>query len=455
MFTDKSALLLTNPPQLNYGVAVVDVDGDGKFEFLVVGFGYPNRAFGWNGRAYTDVAPPIIADPNRRAIGVAACDVDGDGREEIYILNTDTFSGTKQIADRLFGEGLNGWVDLFSLPENADALNLTAGRSVACVDRNGDGRYGFFVANYGGPMRLYELDDDGQLRDVAPQAGLALTTGGRSVLSFPIVSNGMDIFAGNENGSNFLFRNNGDGTFSEIAQRLGIDDPFENARGIAPLDTNSDGRFDLIVGNWEGPHRLFVHSTDDLWDDIAPPNFATPTRVRTVIAADFDNDGYEEIFFNNIGQENRLFALRGAEWHSIDVGDASEIYGLGTGAAVADLDGDGRLELLISHGESGEQPLTLYHTPNNGNHFLRVLALTRYGAPARGAIVTLITPQRTQRRVLDAGSGYLCQMEPIAHFGLGKNPVVNSIEVRYPDGTRVRVEKPSVDQVLTVEYPKD
>jgi hypothetical protein len=452
MFTDKSTLLLYNPPQLNYGVAVTDVNGDGKFEFLVAGFGYPNRAFGWNGHAYEDLAPPAIADPSRRAIGIAACDVDGDGREEIYILNTDTFSGIKKIGDRLFAEGLNGWVDLFSLPENAESLNLTAGRSVAALDRDGDGCYGFFVANYGGPLRLYELDDDGLLRDVAIEAKVALTTGGRSLLSFPMVSERMDVYVGNENGSNFLFRNNGDGTFSEIAQRLGIDDPFEHARGIAPLDTNNEGRFDLVVGNWEGPHRLFVHSTDGLWDDIAPPAFATPSRVRTVIAADFDNDGYEEVFFNNIGQANRLFALRGGEWRSIDVGDALEPYGLGTGAAVADLDGNGRLELLISHGESGEQPLALYHSPDNGNHFVRVLPLTRYGAPARGAIVTLVTPERTQRRVIDAGSGYLCQMEPVAHFGLGKQTTIVSLEVRYPDGKTVRVPNPQIDGVVRVAY---
>lgn len=453
MFTDRTSLLAENSPQLSYGIAVTDVNQDGAFEFLVAGFGFANRALAWNGTAYVDVAPPIIADEERRAIGVAAGDLDGDGREEIYILNTDTYSGQKQIGDRLFALGANGWVDLFSLTQNSDALNLTSGRSVACVDRTGNGRYAFFVANYGGPMRLYELDDDGMLHDVADEAGIALTSGGRSLLSFPIVSGGMDIFVGNENGPNYLFRNQSDGTFAEIAATLGIDDPFENARGVAPLDTSSDGRFDLVIGNWEGPHRLFVYSSDGIWDDIAPPAMASPSRVRTVIVADFDNDGYEEIFFNNIGHSNRLFARREGEWRAISIGDATEAQGLGTGAAVADLDRDGRLELLISHGESGLQPLSLYHTPTNDNHWLRVYPTTCYGAPARGAVVTLMMADRQQRRVIDAGSGYLCQMEPVAHFGLGSATTVRWVEVMYPNGVTVRVEQPPVDQVLQISYP--
>ena len=187
MFTDRSDLLQPNPAQLNYGVAVTDVDHDGSFELFVAGFSFPNRVYKWTGNGFADVASAVLADPQRRAIGVAAADIDSDGREEIYVLNTDTFAGAKQFADRLFVYG-DSWRDLFSLPENAAALNLTAGRSVAAVDRFGAGRYGFIVANYGGPMRLYELDADGYIRDVAPSAGLALTTGGRGLVSLPLVS---------------------------------------------------------------------------------------------------------------------------------------------------------------------------------------------------------------------------------------------------------------------------
>merc|ERR1712232_578114 len=151
--------------------------------------------------------------------------------------------------------------------------------------------------------------------------------------------------------------------------------------------------------------------------DKAPVNMSVPSPVRTVIVADFDNDGYEEIFWNNIPGANRLFRKlpTDADWISIKIGDALEANGYGTGAAVGDFDGDGVLELVIAHGESASQPLSYFRPKGGvGNHYLRVLPLTPFGAPARGAKVTLVAGARSQIRVIDAGSAYLCQMEPVA-----------------------------------------
>jgi hypothetical protein len=455
MFMDRSSAIRHNPAQLNYGIAVSDLDGDGQFEAFIAGFSdCPNLILKWVGDGFVDIAPPSLADPNRQAISAAACDLDGDGDEELYILNTDSFAGAKRFADRLFDRVDGRWTDLFSLPINRGVLNLMAGRSVACVDRDGDGQYGFFIANYGGPMRLYELDDDGALRDVAPQARLDFTTGGRSIVALPLLTHHMDIFAGNEGGPNFLFRNAGDGTYDEIGIEMGVADPFENARGISVLDANNDGLFDLVIGNWEGVHRLYCQQLNAPFVNIAPLDMAMPARVRTVIAADFDNDGYEEIFFNNIGEANRLFAQRNGRWVSIDPGDAEEPHGLGTGAAVADFDGDGRLELLIAHGESGFQPLSYYRTAANPHHYLRVLPLTPQGAPARGAVVRLRSGERTQIRAIDAGSGYLCQMEPVAHFGLGFTTEVERLEVQWLDGTILTIDQPQIDQLHRIPHPK-
>lgn len=453
MFINRTELIYRNLAQFNYGVAVSDVDGDGLFEWFVAGYGFPNTVLKWNGHSLENVTPAALADAGRQAIGVAAADLDGDGDEEIYVLNTDSFQGKKLFADRLFDRSEGEWTDLFSLPAHRHVMNLTAGRSVISVDRDGDGLYGFFVANYGGPMRLYELDDDGRLRDVAPQVGLALTTGGRSAVSLPLLTTRMDIFVGNENGANFLFLNTGEGHFEEVAEIATVTDATQHARGVTVLDANEDGLFDLVCGNWEGYHRLFLQNLGGTFVDAAPPQMAAPSRVRTIIAADFDNDGYEEIFFNNIGQPNRLFARRQGNWTPVDTGDALEPGGLGTGAAVADLDSDGRLELLIAHGESIMQPLTLYHTPVNNHHWLRVLPYTVHGAPARGALVTLSAGGRTQRRVIDSGSGYLCQMEPVAHFGLGAVTQIEQVTIRWPDGVSFTLDNPQADQLLKVQHP--
>lgn len=321
-----------------------------------------------------------------------------------------------------------------------------------CFDRDGDGKYGIFVANYGGPMKLFEADADWSLTDVAPTLGMALTTGGRSLVNLPSSDGRMRLFAGNENGPNFFFEGVNP-NYRNNAASLGIADPYETVRGVTVLDANEDGRFDLVYGNWNGPHRLFIDGQDS-FDDVTPAAMAEPSKIRTVIAADFDNDGYEELFWNQIGEPNRLFKQVDGQWVVADIGPAREPDGLGTGAAVADINGDGRLELFIAHGESGAQPLSVYRWGNQHNHYLRVSPLTKQGGPARGAVVVVEGTTRNQRRVIDAGSGYLCQMEPVAHFGMGAASEPVTVQVTWPDGTLQRLTDIVLDQVLVVAHPK-
>ncbi|MFN7471332.1 MAG: FG-GAP repeat domain-containing protein, partial [Roseiflexaceae bacterium] len=139
MFFARNDLLYTNPDRLCYGVAVTDIDGDGLFEFVVAGFGCANVALKWTGRGYLDCADAVFADPHGQAIGLAAGDVDADGIEELYILNSDTFAGSKQQIDRLFALHGGARVDLFAQPEAAAIANPSAGRSVAVIDRTGAG----------------------------------------------------------------------------------------------------------------------------------------------------------------------------------------------------------------------------------------------------------------------------------------------------------------------------
>ena len=304
-------------------------------------------------------------------------------------------------------------------------------------------------------MKLFELSEEEGLRDVGQEAGINLTTGGRGLVSLPRPEPGMHLFAGNEGGANFLFLNRG-GVFEDVAARVGVSDPRETVRGVATLDVNEDGLFDLVYGNWEGPHRLFIAQMPDSdgfvrYEDQTPEAMQRPSKIRTVIAADFDNDGYEELFFNNIGEPNRLFRRDGEGWIQVELSAALEPTGLGTGAAVVDSDEDGILELWVAHGESGAQPLSLYRWGQRGHHWLRIAPLTPSGAPARGALVTLYQADgRVQRRVIDAGSGYLCQMEPVAHFGLGEVDQVERVVVEWVSGARYEINQPAVDQLLRV-----
>ncbi len=453
VFLDLSSLLLDNPPGLHYGAAAVDLDQDGTFELVIANFLGPNRIFKWTGEGLVALADPALQDTKRKAVGVAAADLTGNGAEELYFLTADTFAGPKSEGDTLLFNGPQGWVDLFARIENVEFANLTSGRSVAALDRFGQGRYGFVVANFLGPMALFETDQEGRVRDLAREAQIARTTGGRALLPAPLFGGSrLDLFCHNEKGSNFLYRNRGDGTFEEVADQCGLSDAHQNGRGVALLDSGRDGRFDLVCGNWEGPHRLYRQRERGRFEECAPPHMSRPSRVRNVVVADFDNDGHHEIFFHNLGEPNRLFAWRQGGWVELDCGAASEPGQAGTGALVGDFDQDGSLELLLCHGESEMAPLTLYRAPSSG-HSCRVLPLTAAGAPARGARVTLRAKAREQTRIIDAGSGYLCQMEPVAHFGLVPNSSCDWIEVIWPDGAHRRLDRPQVDHLVKVDHP--
>ena len=433
-FKDISGSIKNNQKRLSYGVSVTDFNKDGKFDFIVTGFRFPNLILSYkNGYLENINTNNLFADQSRSTIGVAACDIDNDGFEELYFLNTDTYSGQKQFSDRLLDNDKN-IIDLFQLDKNLSSLNLTAGRSVVCVDRNGDGKYGIYVANYGGPTRFYELKK-GSIVDQAPLLNINRITGGRAVIAGHIVSNYMDIFAANERGPNFLYINK-NGRFNDVAKNLGVEDTFENGRGTTLTDFLYRGKLDIVSGNWNGEHRIFLNNRNK-FNDIASSEFKIPSRVRTIISADFDNDGFDEIFVNNIGEPNKLFKILGdGELKQIQLSNGLEPLGLGTGAAIADIDNDGILELLVSHGESGLQPLSLYKSNiKKPFKFLRILPKTTFDAPARGATVILNTNMRNHAKTIDAGSGYLCQMEPVAHYGLRNGEKINSVTIKWTDGS--------------------
>ncbi|MEE6486234.1 hypothetical protein FKM82_014549, partial [Ascaphus truei] len=303
----------------------------------------------------------------------------------------------------------------------------------------GSGRYAIYIANYAngnvGPHALIEMDEAASdlsrgviaLANVAAEAGVNKYTGGRGVTVGPILGSALsDIFCDNENGPNFLFQNKGDGTFVDIASNAA--------------------------------HLILVQ-------DIATQKFSMPSPIRTVIAADFDNDQELEVFFNNIAYRgssaNRMFRVGRREhadpfMEELNPGDASEPEGRGTGGAVTDFDGDGMLDLILSHGESMAQPISVFKG-NQGlkNNWLRVIPRTKFGAFARGAKVVLYTKKSgAHLRIIDGGSGYLCQMEPVAHFGLGKDEPT-SLEVTWPDGHIFSrgIAHVEMNSVLVIPYP--
>lgn len=513
MFIKTNWLKNLDTSQLNYGVAVSDVDNDGSLEWIVAGFSGPNFVLKFDRATKRlinlaqDHRYSAIADQGGQAIGVCACDIDGDGREEIYFLNTNNaYAGRADYGDSLFKWRNGKYVNLYTDPVNSrmEAKSF-AGRSVACIDRLGTGKYSIVIATYSrggvGNFALVEMDENHPsndvstgnivLKNVASVAKIDKATGGRGLVVGPILGNNgrSDIFFGNEGnpwmgnpGDNFLFKNLGNGSFEDIAEQAEIQDKYNNARGISLADFNRDGLLDIAYGNWEGEHRLFMQykavGEARKFRNIANRQYAVPTKIRTVIAADFDNNGDTDIFMNNIcshrdpndREPNKLFTVIPNQFNNssdpeikkMNIGQAKEPRGFGTGAAITDMDGDGVLDLLISHGESQTQPLKVYRVNPDVRrnqagkyNWVRVFPRTKYGAPARGALVKLTTRTgRVYSSVIDGGSGYLCQMEPVAHFGLGEDKPMK-LYVQYPDGVVVSasLRKSDKNKVHFVDHP--
>ena len=107
---------------------------------------------------------------------------------------------------------------------------------------------------------------------------------------------------------------------------------------------------------------------------------------------------------------------------------------------------------MIAHGERKEQPLKIYKANiNNKNEYLRVKPLNQFGAPARGATITLKSNLRTHSKTIDAGSGYLCQMEPVAHFGIRRGEKNISVSIRWTNGSEVHINNVDTNKVYTIK----
>jgi len=455
MFTDVSDRLGHNPSRMHSGVAVADREGDGRFEFLIGGWDGPNRLLRWSGNQLRDVTPPEVADADHPTLGVSAGDVDSDGREELYLLNAANGSLSRRTVDKLLKSCPDSrWDDLLARHTGCP-LNHTADGGIAAIDRRGVGRYGFFVAGSGNPSRFYELGPGGILADLAVPLGLAATSDCRGALALPMFDLHPDLLSVNQHGPNFVYRNQGDGTFAECAAELGLADSAEHACGVAAFDVGN-GALGLCWGNTDGPHRLMIPQADGTWKDRATAALAFPSAIRTIIAADFDNDGHDELFFNTFGEPNRLFRIvADSQVLMLDAGAALDPDGFGTGAAVCDIDRDGILELLVARGEREPQPLSIYKSREaKGNNWLRVRPLTRFGAPARGAVVRAEAGPRVRIKSICGGCGYLGQMEPVAHFGFGPDLRPERVQITWPDGAGVMLLNPGVNRVVTVPYPR-
>jgi hypothetical protein len=454
-FINASHLLEENNPSFSFGVTIFDIDGDDEPEILVANSKSENYIYKYcdHEKKFLNISPSNFKLTNDHTICFCVADFLGSGIPAIYTLNSDTFAGLKNRYDNLFSRTSSSGaqlelIDLFlSTPQ---MTNPYSGRSVAAVDFSGSGKYGFYVVNYDAPTLFYQYNSEKNIiEEKAKYFGIRQVSFGRSVLAQSILNEGCtDIFVGNDSEANSFFTKSDLVSYQDEAARYHLQNAFSDARGVAIADFNGNGFSDIILANWYGQNSIYMQNKVGFFEDMSPALFTEPMSVRNIIVADFDNDGYEEIFINNFEHSNKMLRYLGHnEWEELNIGELTCEGASCTGVSVGDLTGNGFLDIFVSTGEVRKQKNFLFLGIPNNNFWLRIQPLTPNGFPALGAKVRIFCRnQRNQTKFICSGSGYLCQMEPVAHFGFGSSfPDIERIDIIWPSSDLTKIVQTSIE----------
>ena len=424
---DMTQLIVSNEKKNYSGAISVNLDDDQGNEIFVSALSSTNVFFEWSMGKFKALSIPELEEKEGKTFSVSACDLTGDGRDEILLINREAPSS------RLVTYSKGKWNDIPMDLSVREKLSLAY--AAACIDRKGDHHYGLAVTLENG-FPLYLEKNDESIVDIAGAIGLSKTSKGRSIVGVPGPTGRTNIFFGNSEGANFFYVNKGDGTFEEKAESLGISDPGFEARGADLIDLNHDELIDLIYGNHFGPLRIMQQSPDGRFVDVTPENFARSYAVNSAVVFDFNLDGYEDIYLNNIRHENELMARHEDSWFPVDLGDFSEKDFYGISSLAGDLNRDGKMDLLNTHGDGQIFPLTLYSFDPAGE-MVRFKVLLKNGGLPRGAQLKLRSTLRDRIKVIHSGSGRFANYDDELTFGLLKGEKVISAEVILTSGQKV------------------
>lgn len=467
------------------GSAWCDYDNDGLIDLYLSHFGVlggplvgsPNQLLRNLGSGnFEEVTTGELAVGSDATHHSAWADLNNDGLPDLFVGQSSNF-GTDR--NHLL---VHGPVGEFTDIAQADPLAMfwMTPRGVSWQDINNDGFVDLAIANSGGDnqqnwIMINQGDgtfvrENNELNQMWSEGrGLAWSDYNNDGLPDLYITNGSQDTLWVDYRKNGLFKNNGDGTWTNVAEKAGVADPG-HGRGVAWGDINNDGYMDVLVGNSLGfdhpaHNRLFRNDGDGTFTDITETaGIYEDTRTRCVSMADYDNDGLIDLYvvsFGTANRNNRLYHNNGDEtFTDTAVGTLAEAVNNDISATWSDFDNDGWIDLYTVGGSNtalgiGQNQL-LRNLNQNGNHWFEIeLCGTVSNRSAIGSRITIkhrdaLDNIVEQIREVQSGNGYNSQHMLRAHFGLGSSLVIVEVKVRWPSGITQSLFDVEVDQMLRV-----
>ena len=436
------------------GTAWGDYDMDGDQDLFLVNSGQRNRLYRSDGISPgTDLAVAAGVADGGSGFGAAWGDYDNDGDHDLYLAR----SGQQNLLYRN-----NSGTGFTEVGAGAGVADSDEGRSVAWGDYDRDGHLDLYVVN-DGPNRLYHNNGDGTFTENAATAGVNDNQAGQGAAWGDYDGDGfLDLYLSNgrsgfgfSEAPNRLYRNNRDGSFSEVGGFARVNDNG-NGRGVAWGDYDSDGDLDLFLANSDetlaigaAPNRLYRNDGDGKFSEVATVSNVNDSGDGQGVAwVDYDNDGHLDLSVINDGA-NQLYRNDGAGGFIRSALNAGvNDGGNGTGGTWGDMDKDGWLDFYVVN---DNEPNRLYRNEGNGN---RWLSATLEGALSNksgiGAQVVAVSGNHRQRSDVDGGSGYLSQPSLPVEFGFGSAVTIDSLVVHWPSGQRQVLTSVATNQHITI-----
>lgn len=448
-FTDVAVTYGLNDPGNGQGAVFLDIDNDGYLGLYLVNNGSSNKLWKNNsGTSFTDISSTWGVNYSGAGRGCSAGDFDNDGLIDIM---TGNFNQTLI----LYKNSGNSFINFTT---NAGISFTSWGGSINWFDYNMDGKLDAIFGNDGVPYHynyLFRNDNLLSFTNVAYPQGITDSTSTLSIASADYDNDGdLDLFCGTQTNygpaTNFLYRNNGNGTFTDVTVSSGLVTNLYTW-GADWGDFDNDGDMDLYLANSNGVNQLFRNNGNGTFTEVGSLyGVADPTQSFSCGWADYDNDGDLDLYVANASTGvDKLYRNDGSTFTDVAATVGTDDTRHSACISWGDYNNDGFMDVyLVNNG--AENRLYKNNAGNSNKWLIMKLIGVNSNRSAIGVRVKVKTGSLTQIREVSGGSGGKGQNSLPVEFGLGSAAVIDSLIVRWPSGLMQGFANVTPNQIITL-----